>query len=47
VSRTILVLAAWYLFPEQRFVVIPFVIVAVYLVTLVILEQRYRRVNSL
>jgi len=46
VSRTLLVLAAWYLFPENRFVVIPFIIVAVYLVTIAILEQRYRAVNA-
>jgi hypothetical protein len=46
VSRTVLVLAAWYLYPEDRFVVIPFVIVAVYLVTIVILERRYRDANS-
>lgn len=45
-ARTILVLVAWYLFPSHRFEVIPFVIVAVYLFTLVVLENRWRRVNA-
>lgn len=42
VTRTILVTAAWYLAPNRRFVVIPAVIVGVYLVTIVILERRWR-----
>ncbi|MGH9594466.1 MAG: DUF7010 family protein, partial [Bryobacteraceae bacterium] len=46
VARTVLVTAAWYLAPHRRFVVIPAVIVAVYAVTIVILEQRWRAVNS-
>ncbi len=33
IARTVLVLSAWYLFPQHRFVAIPMVIVAVYLVT--------------
>jgi len=41
-SRTALVLAAWYLAPDQRFTVIPAVIVAVYLASLVILNRRWR-----
>lgn len=45
-SRTILIVAAWYLFPEQRFVIIPAVIVVIYLVTIVILEVRWRRVQA-
>lgn len=44
VARTVLVTAAWYLAPHHRFVVIPVVIVAVYAVTIVILEQRWRAV---
>ena len=40
IARTVLVLAAWYLFPEQRFVVIPAVIVAIYLVTIAVLRTR-------
>ena len=34
VARTLLCLVTWYAFPERRFVVIPFVIVIVYLVTI-------------
>jgi len=45
VARTVLVLAAWYLFPEQRFVVIPAVIVAIYLVTIAVLVRRYRKLS--
>lgn len=40
VSRTVLVLAAWYTFPEARFVVIPAIIVAVYMVTILVLARR-------
>ncbi len=42
VGRTVLVLAAWYVFPQHRFVVIPLVIVAIYLVTIRVLEMRWR-----
>ena len=45
VARTVLVTAAWYLAPHHRFVVIPAVIVGVYGVTIVILEQRWRAVS--
>lgn len=44
-TRTALVTAAWYLFPGSRFVVIPAVIVAVYAVTIVVLEARWRRIH--
>jgi len=43
VTRTGLCLVAWYAFPGQRFVVIPAVIVATYLVTIVALARRERR----
>ncbi len=46
IARTIAVLACWYFFPEDRFVVIPFVIVALYLVAIVVLELRWRKENS-
>jgi hypothetical protein len=46
VARTVLVTAAWYLFPTQRFTVIPAVIVAVYAVTIVVLEQRWRQLRA-
>lgn len=45
-SRTALVLAAWYLFPDARFVAVPVVIVAVYAVTIAVLEVRWRRVRA-
>jgi hypothetical protein len=45
VTRTVLVTAAWYLAPHGRFVVIPAVIVGVYAVTIVVLEQRWRAVT--
>jgi len=41
-ARTALVTAAWYLFPHSRFVAVPAVIVAVYVVTIVVLEARWR-----
>lgn len=40
VARTALVVAAWYLFPSARFVAVPVVIVAVYLVTILVLARR-------
>jgi hypothetical protein len=42
VSRTAIVVALWYLLPQHRFVAIPFAIVAVYIVTIVVLEKRWR-----
>ena len=41
--RTVGVLAAWLFFPEARFEAVAAVIVAVYAVTLVVLERRWRR----
>ena len=43
-ARTTLITASWYLFPTARFVAIPVVIVAVYAVTIVILEVHWRRI---
>ena len=40
ISRTLLILVLWYLLPELRFVVIPFGIVVIYLITLIILRNR-------
>ena len=40
ITRTVLVLAAWYLFPAQRFVVIPGVIVMIYLISIYVLATR-------
>ena len=39
-TRTISVLALWYLLPDLRFVAIPFAIVAIYITTLIILNNR-------
>src|SRR5207253_9373331 len=44
-ARTALVVAVWYAFPRARFVVIPAVIVAVYAVTVIVLEVRWRRIH--
>ena len=46
-ARTVLCLAAWYLYPTQRFLVIPIVIVAVYLVTILVLEKRFQSAIAL
>ncbi|MCP4092418.1 MAG: hypothetical protein GY747_03125 [Planctomycetes bacterium] len=46
VSRTVFVVAAWYLFPNQRFLVIPIGIVLIYLATIYVLETRWRRLRS-
>ena len=45
VSRTVLVLAAWYVFPGQRFVVIPVLIVMIYVFTILVLESRWRKLQ--
>ena len=42
IVRTLGILAVWFLLPDHRFTAIPAVIVAVYLVTIVVLERRYR-----
>jgi hypothetical protein len=42
ITRTVLCLVAWYVFPDQRFVVIPAVIVAIYLVSIAALVRRPR-----
>lgn len=44
-ARTALVTACWYLLPDLRFVAVPAVIVAVYAVTIVVLEGRWRRAS--
>jgi hypothetical protein len=42
VVRTILIVSAWYLWPSQRFVVIPLIIVSVYAATILALEKRWK-----
>ena len=46
VARTVLIIAVWYALPNHRFVAVPCVVVLMYLVTLPVLEIRYRKVNS-
>jgi hypothetical protein len=43
IARTLFIVVAWYVFPEQRFVVIPAIIVGVYIVSIAVLERRWRR----
>ena len=40
VTRTVSVLALWYVFPDDRFTTIPFAIVLIYIVTIIILKKR-------
>ncbi len=42
IARTLLVLFAWFLFPRERFVVIPAVVVLIYLISIVALMRRTR-----
>ncbi|MFK8059700.1 MAG: hypothetical protein AB8B78_06365 [Polaribacter sp.] len=39
-SRTIIIVILWYVFPEIRFVIIPFSIVLIYIITIFILKNR-------
>jgi len=39
-TRTVLIVLFWYLFPEQRFVIIPFTIVVIYSMTILVLNKR-------
>jgi hypothetical protein len=45
-TRTALIVTVWYEFPLARFVAVPAVIVAVYAVTIIVLEVRWRRIQS-
>ena len=45
-TRTVSIVAIYYAMPDHRFVAIPAAIVAIYAVTIVVLESRYRRVNG-
>ncbi len=40
IARTVSIVLLWYLFPDFRFITIPFTIVLIYLITLVILDKR-------
>jgi len=45
ITRTVAVLVLWYVFPEHRFVVIPFVIVLIYFITIIILFKRKKELT--
>jgi hypothetical protein len=47
VARTLSIVFLWYAFPAHRFTAIPFAIVLIYIVTISILESRWRRVQPL
>lgn len=44
--RTAIVLSLWYLFPEYKFIVIPFAIVLIYIITIGILKNRRNKEES-
>lgn len=46
IARTVLIVVAWHAYPQQRFVVIPAVIVAIYLVSIYVLATRARGVPA-
>ena len=45
ISRTVLVVTAWFLFPHHRFVVIPGLVVVIYLITVFALYGRPRSIT--
>jgi hypothetical protein len=47
IGRTVIVLMVWLAFPQRRFVAVPFAIVGIYLITIVVLELRWRGVRSM
>ena len=46
ITRTILIVALWYLFPLQRFIVIPFAIVLIYIISIIILHKRNKTLEK-
>ena len=46
IARTLLLVAAWYLFPGYRFVALPAVIVAVYIVSMIALARRWAVIQN-
>lgn len=45
VARTLLCTLCWVFFPEHSLVMIPLVIVAIYLISIITLERRWQRLN--
>lgn len=46
ISRTVLCLVTWLIFPELSYVLIPFIIVAIYIISLYQLVNRYKAENE-
>jgi hypothetical protein len=46
ICRTVLILIAWYLFPEQVFFIIPLIIVCIYAISIAVFEMRWRHLNN-
>lgn len=46
IARTALILAAYYAWPDDRFVAVPLAIVAIYAITIVVLELRWRSLHG-
>ncbi|WP_438864777.1 DUF7010 family protein [Neptunicella sp.] len=44
-TRSILVLVGWYIFPDYRFTLVPMIIVSVYVATIYVLELRWRDIS--
>ncbi len=45
-ARTVLLVAAWFLFPAHRFTVLPAIIVALYLISIIALARRWSALNA-
>jgi ethanolamine transporter EutH len=45
ICRTLLIVAAWYIFPQQSFSVIPALVVIVYIISIYTLEMRWRKLS--
>jgi hypothetical protein len=46
ISRTILILIAWYAFPEHHFQVIPAIIFLIYIITIYTMEKRWKLIKA-
>lgn len=44
IARTLFVVAAWYIFPQQSFIIVPVVVVIIYAFTICALEYRWRKI---
>lgn len=46
IARTALIVAAWYAFPDHRYVAVPLVILGMYAITIAVFESRWRRLQG-